>query len=344
MQLRFPPRPTGDLGADRRNALLLRIANNFYNFEAPNKPRVTLNDAVKGDVNGFASVLYDAADEFCKPHEPYKNIIAQLEKVEEKVGKDKRFTMVPNGKELARVVGEGKQIAVFHGIEGGYAVEGPEHVPELASRGVAYVILAHLFFRFVAECVNPFPCLDDETYAWMFPQSSHGLTPLGNKICEALFKNRILVDITHCSDAAIDDVFSIAAKYPHQPVISSHTAARYLNGYLINISDESIKRVAATGGVIGVIFYDHWLRPTGSKSESMDLLFPTIDHIHEKTNSWDFIGIGSDLDGFIRPVRELKNLSKVKVLESALVKKYGREAADKILYANALRVFEQGWG
>lgn len=110
MHLNFPPRPTGDNEADKRNATLMRIANLVANYGF--SPRVTIALAQRGHVCAFGSVLYDPADEFCKPQEPFKNLLAQIDEVEANLLGDS-VQIVRSADELERVILDGKKIAVF---------------------------------------------------------------------------------------------------------------------------------------------------------------------------------------------------------------------------------------
>ena len=67
------------------------------------------------------------------------------------------------------------QTAIVHAIEGGFALgstaaEIDANVAELAGRGVAYVTLAHLFWRGVATNAPALPFLPDWLYRLVFPQ------------------------------------------------------------------------------------------------------------------------------------------------------------------------------
>ena len=124
------------------------------------------------------------------------------------------------------------------------------------------------------------------------------------------------------------------------------SGVRGASGYAYNLSDWTIWKIAASGGIIGVILCPHWLRQPAEQlfgSRHLDLVFRAIDHILKVTSSADCVGIGSDLDGFIEPVEEVENLAQVPALAGAIENRYGTEVAEKILWQNALRVFKQGW-
>jgi microsomal dipeptidase-like Zn-dependent dipeptidase len=298
---------------------------------------------------GFASVLYDPAPEFffCDPHQPFKSIISQLETVEYKVKGDSQFKIVKNGRELRQTIDEKKKLPIFHCIEGGFAIENPANVRELADRGVAYVTLAHLLFKGVSSNVNGFPCISQADYTGLFAQPSPGigLTKPGQDLCRALFDSRIIADVTHMSEQAIADTMALARSHSSKPpVIASHTAVRHKDDYLLNLSPDLIKEVVSTGGLVGVILFNYWLaNGRDPKTIGINDYLDQIEEIIHITSA-DNVAVGSDLDGFIEPIHGVENFDKFGVLAQAVKNRFGEKVGEKILVGNAVRVFEQGWG
>lgn len=342
MQLRIPPR---ELKHDARNRLLFKAVNRVMNFQSFNRPRVQLDDAFHDGVS-FGSVLYNPADEFCVPDGPFENVLEQVRLVESRLDNDNRFRLVRSPSELEATVKQsvnGGPCAVFHCIEGGFAARRAADVESLARTGVAYITLAHLFFRDISTSVNPFPCLADQTYRETFYQPEGGLTIRGEEILEAMRANGIIPDITHMTRAAIDDVLTVMKGLP---VIASHTAVRALSSdeYLINIDNATIDRIDQCGGLIGIIFYDHWLtHPDAADDEkTIDRVIDAIDHVMTRAGE-ERMAIGSDLDGFIKPVKGLENFSKFDALRSRLLAAYGQRKTERILWQNVVEVFKVAW-
>ncbi len=78
--------------------------------------------------------------------------------------------------------------------------------------------------------------------------SRHGLTAFGRDVvreCESL---GILVDLAHINPAGFDDILSIATR----PLAVSHGNARKFYNIERNMSDDQIRAIGASGGVIGV--------------------------------------------------------------------------------------------
>jgi microsomal dipeptidase-like Zn-dependent dipeptidase len=115
------------------------------------------------------------------------------------------------------------------------------------------------------------------------------------------------------------------------------------------LSDDTISRVAKRGGLLGCILCEHYITSglrtrVHSYEDSFDVLCEHIDRIREVTGSFDFVAIGSDLDGYIKPALPgLEHMGHMQALQESLRERYGSEAADKICSGNALRVLRSAW-
>jgi microsomal dipeptidase-like Zn-dependent dipeptidase len=296
-------------------------------------------------------VLYDPEDELFvdtgdQPRPAaIKHIEAQRNNVEQEVANDARVQIAYNPAQVDDYLKRDIPF-LFHTLEGGFSLGGdPAKVAELAKLGVASIIPAHLLYRGVATCENAFPPLIEPAFdAELQHQPNLGLSPIGHCIVEACFKNKVIVDITHARSDAQSDIFEIADGYPDLPLISSHNSVRGIMPAELNLSDDAIRRIQKSKGVIGVIFYKQWLK-TGVLDARSDvqLITDVIDYIHGVTHSFDNIAIGSDLDGFIDPIGICSNYSKMSAIVDPITYRYGQVAGEKILYRNALRVLCSGW-
>lgn len=75
----------------------------------------------------------------------------------------------------------------------------------------------------------------------------------------------MLLDISHLGTRGVDHVLEMAQR----PVIASHSNARALVDHHRNLSDEHLRGIAATGGVIGINFFPPYL----SENQA------TVDHV-----------------------------------------------------------------
>jgi len=319
-----------------------------------------------GDVGIVLSMLYQPFDEMdltqsygAPPRQSYfDDIVRQHQTVEDYVKAHRSDVAIAHSvSELDALLGDGVPILI-HAIEGGFQLGGDRaeiqrNVGTLAGMGVAYVTVAHLFFRDVATNAPALPFLPDWLYNRVFPQAhDEGLTPIGREVVNAMVDEGILVDLTHMRLQSIRDVLNLLdARDPAKqiPVIATHMAYRF-GGLQYCFDDATITSVAARGGVLGCILCEHYITsglPPSAKSleGSAHALCRHIDKIHELTGSYDNIAIGSDLDGYIKPALPgLQHMGQMAELQNKLHARYGRADAEKICSGNALRVLRAQWG
>ena len=343
--------------------LASRIAN-YRSFDSG--PRVTVPLLRSGGVGVCLSVLYSPFDEFDlslpSPGPPedgyFDSIRRQMEVVEQEVGEKQeglaRIARNPAEIAAARDAGE---VAIVHVLEGGlFFGSSPDAVAdgvaEFAHRGGAYVTIAHLVYRQVATNSNAIPFLPDWLYDFLFPQPKLGLTEVGRALVEACVANRVLVDLSHMSERGIEDTFELLDQLDparEVPVIASHVGYRF-GRQDYNLSRETVERIAVRDGVAGLILAEHQAADgirrlrTRTLEQAIDVLGRHIDAIHEITGSHRHVGIGTDLDGFIKPtLAGLDDAGSLALLESALRERYGDADAELILSGNALRVLNSYW-
>ena len=354
-----------DGGINKLQGAVLWVASRLLNYRSWDAgPRVTLDFLAQGGVRVALSVLYQPFDEM-DLDEPYGalpetayfgRLVEQLETIEAEVEGSPDAVVVHSAADLDAALAA-EQVALVHCVEGGFHLGAtPEQVDEsvqaLAGRGVAYVTLAHLFWRRVAANAPALPFLPDWLYRTLFPQKDGaGLTDLGRAAVRAMYRERMLVDVSHMRGDSLEQTFALldeldresgAAPADH-PVISSHGGYRF-GSQVYNHDDETVRRIAARGGVIGLIFAQHQLndgvrKKTQTFEESLDVITRHIDRLREITGSPDHVGIGSDFDGFIKPtLGGLERSSDMARLSSALIARYGPHDAEQILAGNVLRV------
>jgi microsomal dipeptidase-like Zn-dependent dipeptidase len=76
-------------------------------------------------------------------------------------------------------------------------------------------------------------------------------------------------------------------------------------------------------------------------ADGFPIVFKTIQHIADVTN-FDHVAVGSDLDGFIKPVKGCETYAQTPALVAAIQARFTKDA-EKILFGNALRVLSAGW-
>jgi membrane dipeptidase len=79
--------------------------------------------------------------------------------------------------------------------------------------------------------------------------SRGGLTRLGKEAAREMNRLGIILDVSHASDQTTWDILAVSA----QPVIASHSNARALVDHPRNLTDDMIRAIAGSGGVIGAV-------------------------------------------------------------------------------------------
>jgi microsomal dipeptidase-like Zn-dependent dipeptidase len=347
--------------SERARAWIVDRISRLANYQGPcGGPGVTVELMRKGHVGVVLSVLYQPFDEmgagYRDPPNPayFEHLMDQLKLVETHVAEHPHARMVGSAAELDQCVADGL-IAIVHAVEGAFHLGDNEndiraHVGKLARRGVRYITVAHLFWRQVATNAPAIPFLPDWLYELVFHQPrDEGLSPLGRAAVEAMIEHRVLVDISHMSEASLADTFELLHD-SGQPVLATHMACR-CGRLAYNLTDDTIRQVAELGGVLGVIDCQHYVadglrcpRRSRSFKDAVELVCTHINRIHRVTKSFDHAAIGSDLDGYIKPALSgIQHMGHMHKLQTALETYYGPTVAHKVCRENAMAVLRAGW-
>ncbi len=171
-------------------------------------------------------------------------------------------------------------------------------------------------------------------------RSGGGLTRFGVKLVEEMSRLGMLVDIAHLAPQGVEDVFDICPK----PIVASHANARALCDVPRNLTDAQLERLAANGGVIGVVNVPIFITQ-GDQPPTLDMLLDHVDHI-VKVAGIDHVGLGSDWDGFNAPSPVgLEDVSQTPNITTGLLARgYSVGDVQKIIGGNWLRVIRQAIG
>ncbi len=220
-------------------------------------------------------------------------------------------------------VAEKGKIAVMLGLEGLHmAGEDLANLEEFYLRGVRYVGMAHF-------TDNSFASTNFRS------RTGSGLSPLGRMAVSWMNRRGVIIDLAHTHTRCIYGVCELS----RAPVIISHTGIGGVRAATRNASDEDIRMVAETGGVVGVIYATTWISRK---------LFPRlhevadhIDYLRDRVGI-DHIALGSDWDGFImlpRGMRDARDLPHLfRILEE---RGYSPEEISRIAGKNFLRVWQK---
>lgn len=358
----------------RLRAIVLALANRFFNYRQWSSggetfvgPRMTLPLMRDGDVRLAFSVLYLPFDEMdlgrwhtVSPDESYfhhlRDHMREVQQAVEEEGGG-RALIARDLDQLEQGLDDGCTV-LLHCIEGGLFLGGsPEsihrNVTELREAGVVYVTLAHLFWRNVATNAPAIPFIPDRLYNLVFSQpKGAGLSDLGVEAVKAMTENRVIVDVSHMRQDALDETFALLDQIDEErrmPVIASHAGCRF-GPQQYNLCDRTIRQIAEREGVVGLILAQHQLndgirrKRTSTLDESMQVIYRHVNHIREVTGDHGHVAIGSDFDGFIKPTMGgLESAADFPALRERLLREYDEQDVQRMMFGNAMRVVRKAW-
>ena len=116
-----------------------------------------------------------------------------------------------------------------------------------------------------------------------------GLTPYGIDVVGRMNDVGMAIDLSHCGPRTTLD----ACRISKRPVLFTHANCQALNPHPRNKSDAAIKRMAATGGVMGI----SGVRQLVSRHEPVTIenVLDHFDHVVRLVGI-EHVGIGSDID------------------------------------------------
>ena len=209
-----------------------------------------------------------------------------------------------------------KIVGGWLGIEGAHALDGKvENVDVLFDAGFRMMSPSHFF--------------DTEMGGSAHGIEKYGLTEKGKEMVRRMEQKGMLVDVAHASPKVIEDVLAMATK----PVVVSHTGVKGTCNNNRNLSDEQLKAIAKTGGVIGIGFWDTAVCGEDARSIAKSIRYTAnvigIDHI----------ALGSDFDGSVKAPFDTSGVGLI--TEALLNENFSEEEIAKIMGGNVIRLLSE---
>jgi microsomal dipeptidase-like Zn-dependent dipeptidase len=218
---------------------------------------------------------------------------------------------------LAARAARTRPVGAMLSIEGLQDLEGDiRNLDRLHAAGFRMAGLAHFF--------------DNDVAGSMHGLRKYGLTPLGRKIVPRMEELGMIVDIAHCSRACVADILKIARR----PVVSSHGGVQATCKVNRNLSDEQIRGVAATGGLIGIGYWDAAICDTSPAS-----IAKAMKHVRDLVGI-QYVALGSDYDGGTTVRFDTSKL--VQVTQALIDAGFTDDEIRAAMGGNAIRVLRAG--
>jgi len=173
-----------------------------------------------------ARTLLELTGDFCRRH-------------------SERLQLVETADDVARAWSAGRT-AVLPAVENGHAIGGKlanlEQLRRAGARSMTLTHSAHL----------PWAASSGEAY-----EGATGLTRFGEQVVAAMNDLGMIIDLSHVHETTFRD----AVRLTSAPVIASHSCASAICPIPRNLTDEQLRALADTGGMVGVNFFPGFLDP-----------------------------------------------------------------------------------
>ena len=170
---------------------------------------------------------------------------------------------------------------------------------------------------------------DNEVAGSMHGLKKRGLTPFGIEIVRAMEAKGMVIDIAHSSHITVAQVLAMAKR----PVVSSHGGVQATCKVNRNLTDDEIRGVARTGGVVGIGYWDAAVCDTSPAG-----IVRAIAHVRDLVGI-DHVGLGSDYDGAIAARFDTSRLDAI--TQGLMDAEFSDADIAKVMGGNVLQVLGQ---
>ncbi len=199
------------------------------------------------------------------------------------------------------------------GIEGAHPLEGDiANLDRLEAAGYRLIGLQHFF--------------DNALGGSLHGISNAGLTDFGRQVVAEVAARGLILDVAHSSQQVVRDVLDAT----NIPIVLSHTGLRSACDVKRNIPDDLMRDIAATGGVIGI---GYWQEVTCDYSPAgiARMIKAAIAAVGE-----DAVSLGSDFDGSVATAFDTSELAAI--THELLAQGVTEAQIRKVMGDNMLRV------
>lgn len=228
-----------------------------------------------------------------------------------------RIVLCRNGSGMKQALSEGK-MAAFLAVED-ISIMG-NCIDRIRELGVSIAMLTWNY--------------ENEYGAGAVFRQQQGLTEKGKRTAEELLAQKIILDISHLSDAGISDLFSMT----DAPVIASHSNVRDVCFHPRNLSLSHIREVIRRKGIIGMNFYGPFIEE--KEPAELTSLLRHMDYILNQGGE-DVLVLGSDFDGCSdRFASGMTGVESVPFLMEEMERAgFGEKIIQKIFWENGYEFF-----
>ena len=156
-----------------------------------------------------------------------------------------------------------------------------------------------------------------------------GLTEEGRSLVRSLDEQGVVLDISHLSDAGVEDLLGIV----DGPVMASLSDVREIADRPRNLARWQVDEIVRRGGLIGLNLFAPFVSADGTAT--LDDLLRHADYVLEAGGE-DVLAIGADFDGSdgLFPVGVM-GVQSIPDVRARFASSFGEELAEKVFFGNA---------
>lgn len=194
----------------------------------------------RGAVDGAFFALYVPAEMDATPDEGFGYACRLIDGVYGTIESNPGSAALTLSRGQALSNKENGLFSIFLGLENGSALGNSfDRLNYLYDKGIRYITLCHSGNNSICDSCST------------IEKKWHGLSPFGKELVSEMNRKGILIDVSHASDETFYDVL----EHSSRPIVASHSCCRALVNHPRNLSDDMIKAIAGSGGVVQINFY-----------------------------------------------------------------------------------------
>jgi microsomal dipeptidase-like Zn-dependent dipeptidase len=207
-------------------------------------------------------------------------------------------------------------VAGLLGIEGAHALDGDlANLDALFDAGFRMMAPTHFF--------------DTDIGGSAHGVRKGGLTEMGREMIRRMEAKGMILDLAHASPQVLDEALALAKR----PVVVSHSGVKGTCNNRRNLSDEHLRGIARTGGVVGIGYWETAVCGADARAIARAIRY-AADLI-----GVEYVALGSDFDGAIPAPFDTTGLAQI--TEALLNAGFSESQIRLIMGENVVRVLRQ---
>ncbi len=172
------------------------------------------------------------------------------------------------------------------------------------------------------------------------PDTGPGLSAAGVRLVKRCAELGILVDLSHLNEAGFWDV---AALEPG-PLVASHSGVHAICGASRNLTDAQLDAIAASDGLVGIVFASCFLRPDfeDTADTPLELIVEHATSVRDRVGI-AHVALGSDFDGATIPAALGDVAGLPRLLDAFRGAGWSEAELEQLGWANWRRVLAAWW-